>query len=258
MLSLFFNAIFTLTVVALVNLALRRRLPRWALSSGEPVVIYVMVSMGSAVAGHDFLQVLGNELPFATYYADPVNGWEELFAEHLASGLLVSDRGAAWSFWEGDALLHSTRGIAPWLAPIGTWTVFVLALLGVMMSIDVPVWRRWTEQEKLTYPPTDIPFRPTEPRFDLLGGELLGSRVFWVGFAIAAATDLINGLGYLHPAIPTVKVTAHDLRPQLGAYPWRAMGNTWVSVYPFAIGLGYLMPQDFLFSCRFFYWLWKA
>jgi len=30
------------------------------------------------------------------------------------------------------------------------------------------------------------------------------------------------------------------------------------SFYPFAIGMGYLMPTDFLFSCWFFYLMWKA
>ena len=257
MLSLFFNAVLTLMALAVVNLALRRWRPRWALSPGEMATIYVMVSFAIAVAGHDFLQVLANQLPFVDYYANSINNWEELFRDHLASGLLVTDHRAVWDFWEGDGLLYSRASITPWLVPIGAWSVLVLALVGAMLLIDVFVWRRWTEQEKLTYPLTEIPFKLTEPGMGIIGPELMGNSLFWVGFGIAAAIDIVNGIGTLYPAVPVITVTAIDLTPHLQAYPWRAMGNTWVSVYPFAIGLGYLMPQDFLFSCWFFYWFWK-
>jgi len=258
MMSLFFNAVFTLLMLAVLNLALRRWTPQWALSPGELATVYAMVTMGSAVAGHDFLQVLVNELPMATYYNSDTNGWTELFRDYLGANVLVSDTRAVWDFWEGDGLLYALPAIRPWLAPLATWTVFVLAIVGAMLVLDVLVWRRWTEQEKLTYPLTDIPFKLTEPGMGIIGRELMGSRLFWIGFGLAAFIDIYNGIATLRPAWPVAPVTGRDLIPyrELG-YPWRAMGRTWVSLYPFAIGLGYLMPQDFLFSCWFFYWFWK-
>lgn len=258
MMSLFFSAVFTLLVLAVLNLALRRWIPRWALSPGELATVYAMVTMGSAVAGHDFLQVLVNELPMATYYNSDTNGWVELFREYLDANVLVSDPRAVWDFWEGDGLLYERGAIRPWLAPLATWTVFVLAIVGAMMVLDVLVWRRWSEQEKLTYPLTDIPFKLTEPGMGIIGPSLMGSRLFWIGFGIAASLDLYNGIATLQPAWPILPLTGQDLWPyQEIGYPWRAMGRTWISAYPFAIGLGYLMPQDFLFSCWFFYWFWK-
>jgi len=258
MLSLFFNAVFTVLAVAAVNLALRRLLPRWALSSGELVVVYAMVSLGSAIAGHDFLQILALMIPACRYFATPENHWEDLFAGQLSSPLLMSDASAVRDFWEGKAQLYSWHAVQPWLAPVGLWAGFAIALLTVMLCINVLVWRRWSEQERLTYPLTEIPFQVTKPGFQMLGPALMGSGFFWLGFAVAASLDLLNGLAHLYPALPSIKLTAHDLRPYLQAYPWRAMGYTTVSAYPFAIGLGYLMPQDFLFSCWFFYWFWKA
>lgn len=257
MLSLFFNAVFTLTVLALGNLLLRRFAPRWVFSSAELVTVYVMVSLGSAVAGHDFLQVLVDELPMATYFSTPVNDYEELFADYLERGVLVGEPRAVWDFWEGDGYLYSARALGPWLGPLATWTVFVLALVGLMLAINLFVWRRWTEQEKLTYPLTEIPFKLTEPGTGIIGRDLMGSRVFGIGFGLAAGIDILNGLATLYRGAPAIHVTGLDIRSHFEAYPWRAMGATWVSVYPFAIGLGYLMPQDFLFSCWFFYWFWK-
>ncbi len=256
--SLFFNAVFVLLVLSGANLALRRWLPAWALDPRELVVVYAMVSLASAVVGHDFLQVLVLMLPTAVYFATPENRWEDLFAEHLSSPILMNDARAARAFWEGDASLYSWEHFAPWVTPLVVWGGFVLVLLGVMTCLNLMVWRRWTDQEKLSYPLTQIPFQLTRPGFQLLASDLMGSGFFWIGLALAGGIDVLNGFAYLYPSLPSIKVTARDLSPMLRAYPWRAMGNTWVSVYPFAIGLGYLMPQDFLFSCWFFHWFWKA
>ena len=258
MLSLFFNAVFTLLLLALINLALGRWLPRWALKPGELAVVYVMVSLASAIGGHDFLQVLALSLPTCTYFATPENHWEELFSELLSSPLLVTRPDAVRDFWEGGAHLYSWSHLSAWVTPIGIWSGFVVVLLAVMMCINILVWRRWSEQEKLTYPLTEIPFQLAAPASELVGPHLLGNRLLWLGLGAAAAIDLLNGFSRLYPFLPTLKVTAYNLAPHLQNYPWRAMGYTWVSVYPFAIGLGYLMPQDFLFSCWFFYWFWRV
>ncbi|HJN16562.1 MAG TPA: DUF6785 family protein [Armatimonadota bacterium] len=257
MLSLFFNAVFVLLVLALGNLALRRWLPRLALRPDELAVVYVMVSFASAVGGHDFLQVLVLMLPAGAYYATPENHWGDLLAKHPSPSLLVTDPEAIRHFWEGSGSPELFHGLLPWLKPAAMWLGFALVLLGVMMCINTLVWRRWTEQEKLTYPLTEIPFQVCSPGFKLIGPSLFGSGLLWVGLALAGGIDLLNGLAHLYPSLPSLKLTAHNLSPLLQANPWKAMGNTWVSVYPFAIGLGYLMPQDFLFSCWFFYWFWK-
>lgn len=258
MLSLFFNAVFTLLVVSLLNLLLRWRAPRWALGPGELVVVYVMVSLGSAVGGHDFGQVLAIMLPTGSYYATAENRWAQVFEEQLGSRLLVSDPAAVRSFWEGGPSIYAPGELTPWLTPVAIWSGFVLCLLAAMMCINALVWRRWTEQEKLSYPLTEIPARIATPGLQLLGDEMLGNRLFWIGFGAAAAIDVYNGFAHLYPVMPVIKVTAWNMGETFATYPWRAMGHTWVSVYPFAIGLGYLMPQDFLFSCWFFYWFWKA
>jgi hypothetical protein len=258
MLSLFFNAVFTLLVLALANLAVRRWLPRWALTPGELVVVYVMVCLASAIGGHDFLQVLVLMLPSGSYFATAENRWSSLFAEQFSSPLLVTRPEAVRDFWEGGGRLYSVAGLSPWLTPTGIWAGFVLVLVGTMMCLNLLVWRRWTEQEKLTYPLIEIPFQVTRPGLDLLGADLLGNRSLWAGFGVAAAIDLLNGFAHLYPSLPSIKVTAYDLSPYLQAYPWRAMGYVTVSAYPFAVGLAYLMPQEFLFASWFFYWLWKV
>jgi len=56
--SLFFNVIFSVFVLALLNLLLKRFLPGRALSRGELLTIYVMLCMASAMGAQDMVQVL--------------------------------------------------------------------------------------------------------------------------------------------------------------------------------------------------------
>ncbi len=253
MASLFFNAVFTLLVLALLNEALRRHAPRWALRPGELVVVYAMLCVGTALAGHDQLQVLSTLLTYPFYYATPANDWANLFFDRLPSGLLVSDPAAVKGFWEGAPTLYSWKALQPWLPATGAWLGFVVLMLGAMMCINVFVRKRWTEEEKLSYPLIEMPLELSRP-----GLPVLHRRLLWIGFALAASIDLYNGLAFLHPVLPQIHVTAVDLSPRFRTYPWRAMGYTPVAAYPFAIGLGYLMPLDMLFSSWFFFWFWKA
>ncbi len=58
--SLFFNVILSVFALSLLNLLLKRFLPRWALNQGELLTIYVMLCMASAMAGQDLIQVLSH------------------------------------------------------------------------------------------------------------------------------------------------------------------------------------------------------
>ena len=56
--SLFFNAVFLLLAVTLVNALVGRWRPRWALRRGELYVVYLSVALASAVGGHDMIEIL--------------------------------------------------------------------------------------------------------------------------------------------------------------------------------------------------------
>ena len=76
--SLFFNVIFSILVIRLVNDLVRWRLPHLALSQGEQLVIYTMLSIASALAGHDGIQMLAPIVAAPHWYATPENRWEQL------------------------------------------------------------------------------------------------------------------------------------------------------------------------------------
>ena len=67
--SLAWNVIFNLLVLLAINLALKRFVPRHALTQAEFVTIYVMLAIASALAGHDTLQLGIPNLSHGWYFA---------------------------------------------------------------------------------------------------------------------------------------------------------------------------------------------
>ena len=251
--SLFFNAVFILLVVHLLAGLAGRISPRLALSQGELLLIYTMVCVGSCMASHDFAQVLLPTLSWSFYAAgDPANKFAALINDHLPRWTTVQDRSVYLGFYEGGGSLFRPGNLAGWLPPVAAWTAFAVALVLVMVCLSVLIRRQWLEHEHLACPLVRLPVEITTPR-----SKLWRSRLFWIGFALAAGADIWNSLAFLYPTMPALPIAEYNLGQFITARPWNAIGWLPRSFYPFVIGLGYLMPSDFLFSCWFFYWFWK-
>ena len=251
--SLFANAVSLLVAVVLLNALASRLLRRELFSPAEILASYVMVNIGSAILSIDFVDVL---LPIMTHparYATPENGWDRLFIPYIPRWLGVWDPVAIRGWYEGGVSPYRWEIIGPWLKPLAAWGFFALVLLGTMLCLAAILRRQWTEHEKLSYPITILPLEVAQP-----GSGLARNRLLWLGIAIPALIQLVNGLNVYFPTVPMVRVKLLDLSPYFRNPPWNAMGWTPVSFYPFGIGLGYLLPLDLLFSCWFFYWFWKA
>ena len=83
-------------------------------------------------------------------------------------------------------------------------------------------------------------------------GHLFRNRLMWMGFIAAGGIDVINGLHFLYPTVPTLGGRLYDIGPLFTEKPWNAIGWTPVAVYPFIIGLSFFIPLDLSFSCWFF------
>ena len=120
------------------------------------------------------------------------------------------------------------------------WGGFITAALTVMLCLNVIIRKRWTEEERLSYPIVQIPLAMTDPK-----SGFFRNRVMWAGFALAAGIETINGLNYLYPVIPALQYRGDhlDLWRWFPDRPWSAIGPTRADFYPCMIGLGFLLPQ---------------
>ena len=259
--SLLFNTVFILTMLTFLNQAVRKVAPKWAMERGELLLIYSVLCIGSCVAGHDMLQVFVPMLTWSFKHADTTNNWANIINPHLPRTLFMDKEPIYRAYYIGGESLWQWRYIQAWLPIVCLWTLFVSLLLFVMLCINGILRKQWTDSERLTYPIVQLPLQITsEQAFKPTG--LFRNRLFWLGFVIAGLIDCVNSLNYYYPSIPTILTPGFgssylDLAPFFAVKPWNALGWTPLSFYPFVIGLGMLMPLDFLFSCVFFYWMWK-
>lgn len=250
--SLFANTILFLVVLTLLNSLIARRFGV-ALERGELLVIYVMLTVSTAIVSIDFLDVL---MPMITYpfrFATPENRWEQIIIPHIPRWISVSDPEAVRGWYEGHTSMYSWEIVRHWVTPVAVWTAVIFTMLAVMFCINTIVRQQWVRNEKLLFPIVEIPLQITEP-----GHRIFRSRLMWAGFAIAAGISILNGMQLFFPSLPTLNVKMWDVSPLMPGRPWSAIGWTPVSFYPYGIGLSFLLPLDMLFSCWFFYIMWRV
>jgi len=252
-LSLMFTAVYTLVFLAGANWILRAVVPRWAFSQSELLLTYSMVCVGSAMASHDFIAVLIPQFTWTFWMATPTNNWDTLINPHMPKWLTVQDPEVMRGFYQGGTSLYQSYILQAWLGPVAMWSIFIGLLVLVMLCLNSIVRRRWLDDEHLACPLVYLPVEISRPQ-----RAIFINKLFWVGFAAAASIEIWNRMAFFHPVLPVIQVDPVNMAAGLTGRPWNAIGLLPRSFFPFLIGLGYLMPTDFVFSFWFFYLLWKG
>jgi len=250
---LFVTPVFYLFVLACLNTVNRRLCPRLVLRPGELVVIYLMLVLSCTIATHDFIINLMSIMGWAAWFSTPENDWSTLMFPHLPRWLLVWDKGALEGYFSGSSSLYSPHVLRAWLAPLAFWSVFIFAVGWMMMCMTVLVRKAWMDDTRLSFPIVRLPLVLTE---EPAPGSTFLSKGLWIGFGLAFALGVVNGLHEWFPMLPALNVRARYLN--FTVPPWTAASPMWISWYPFGIGLAYLVPVDVSFSCWFFYLFFKA
>ncbi|MYK19005.1 hypothetical protein F4055_12720 [Candidatus Poribacteria bacterium] len=253
--SLYFNVIFCVFAITGVNLFIVRVAPRIAMGQGELLTVYVMLAIASSLAGHDVLRVLIPMIPYAFWYATPENDWADLFHRYIPDWMAVKDPTFLTEYYRGETTFYQWETVQGWLTTTGVWGGFLCAMVFLMVCINTLVRKQWTEREKLSYPIIQLPLELTS-----IGSRsnLLTNKMMWLGFGIAGAIDILNGLHHLYPTVPSLGGRLYDLRPFFTQKPWSAIGWMPIAVFPFAVGMAFFIPLDLSFSCWFFYLFWKV
>jgi len=248
-LSIPMNALSLLVLLVGMNKAVAIFLPSIALRQGELTLIYTLLCLSSALSGTDFLQVLASMMGYPFFFAMLENRWQDLFLSLLPPALTVSDKNALRGFYYGDTSLYRPDHLKAWLVPCGLWLGFVLLLVTAMLCLCALLQRRWSEEERLSYPLIWCPLQVTEE-----SARVWRSGMFWWGVLVAVSLSLVQGLNTLFPSFPRLPLRGQwDAGQWMPQRPFNALGIIPFGFYPFAVGLGMLMPLDLSFSCWFFY-----
>jgi len=246
-------AIALLFLVVVGNRLLGRLWPRTRLQPAELVVVYVMTMFSAMIASRGLTEDLYPTQAGLNYFATPANHWQSLYFGHLRPALVPWDprgepgQAAMRSYFEslpeGEALPWGR-----WLHSSAAWLVLVGLVYTAFLGMAAIVYRRWADEEHLSFPLTVLPLDLVLVRSG--AADFLRNRLMWLGFAVALVYFGLNGLHEIWPQVPQIP-TSYSL--QFTSMPWRNIGYTvmWFSLA--GVGLFYLLPSEMVLSLWFFF-----
>ena len=137
-----------------------------------------------------------------------------------------------------------------WLRPLAYWLPFILALYLAMITSMVILRRQWVERERLVFPLVQVPLSMIQEDGDSrsLLKPFFRNPLMWVGFALPAILQSLNGLNHYFPFVPTVSLGASvSLFRDTIHIPLRISFQM--------IGFSYFVNPDIAFGLCFFYLL---
>ena len=244
------NVIFILVTIIIVNLLLSWIWPSSVLRADELIVLYVMLSLTTTMAGCDMLQAVLSVLGHGFWFATEENEWKELFWDHLPRWLTVSDRSVLHGYYTGDSNLYLPHHLKVWIPVLLGWLFLFFTLAIIFLCLNTILRRQWADRERLTFPIIQLPLEMTNS-----SSVFFRNKRMWLGIGIASSIGLLNGLSVIYPSLPSLPITRRSF--SFSELPLSLYGGITVAFYPFAIGIMFLMPIDVLFSTALFYFLYR-
>ena len=254
--SLFFNVISIILVLLILNAILsktRKQTDKYMLlNRAEVLTVYTCVSIGPGIAGVDRILVLTYSFYRACTLVGNSGAWVGLFHRYIPDWLTINDKRVMEDYYQGFLSIYHPINFGVWIPIALWWCAFILALHLVMLCISVILKKQWVESERLSYPIIQLPLEMTYPK-----GRFFKSPWIWVGLMIGASIDIVNGLNFLFPSVPSLGGKQYYLRRIFTDPPWNAIGWSPMAIFPFGVGLSFFIPLDLSFSCWAFWLIWR-
>lgn len=253
--SLLAAPIAALLIVLILNLPFRKFAPKWGLNTVDLIIFYVIVSVGGAVAS-EWLLVSHSAIhgfPLVAKFNPTV---KDQILPNMPEWLSFHDAAPLKEMEEGGKGIAFVWSKLPLFLPkyLG-WGLIFMLFMGAMVAVNSLMRHAWCRTEKLAFPLIQLPVAMCEAG----PGSMWRSRFVWGAFAVMFAVDMLNGLNYLYPAIPSIPVKELvNLETLFKEPPWSNIGYLPISFYPFLAAIGLLIPSDLLFSIVFFFLFRKA
>ena len=186
-----------------LNAALRSVGSQWGLRQGELVTVVAMGLVGAVAPASGVTGFLLGNIGTPFYFASVENQWGQYLHRWIPGWLAPRDElGALTWFFEG--LPEGQR--APWgvwVAPLVWWAALIGALAWLCACLSALLRRRWSEEERLSYPLLE-PVRELaqEPSGGAAG--LLWSRLLMVGAAVPLAVMGLELVAFFSPGFPSL------------------------------------------------------
>jgi len=142
--SIFPTVLFTFFLLALVTPFLKKIFRGFSPTARELALTYTMVSVATALAGHDIVRQLVPMIANAGWFATPENEWSDLFFRFMPTWLTITDRRILQGYFEGDDTFWQEHYLNAWMWPIIAWSGLVIVILFMMLCVNIIIRRQWS------------------------------------------------------------------------------------------------------------------
>ncbi len=222
--------------------------PGWAFSRAELLVILGMMMVATVIPTRGFGGPFFAMITGATYYASPENEWIKLIQPHLSEAIVVKNSKVVRLMYEG--LEGAPIPWGAWIGPLAWWTLFVLCMAVMVISIMFLLRKTWIERERLVFPIAQVALAMVEE--DSTGSRLnrlFRTPMFWLGFLIPVTLESLNALHQYFPTVPRFQLQwtiQHDF-PYVPSVPIR--------LNFLMFGFAFFVESQLSFSLWFFFLL---
>jgi hypothetical protein len=253
--SLMAAPVGALILMLLLNFPLRRYFPNAALSSTDLLVFYGLVAVGGAMStewvniGHGAMHAFPLQGPSNPLIKDTM-------MPNMPDWLSIKDANVVQDMTSGSRDVGYVVSKLPLLSPkyLG-WGMIFMLVVGGMLCLNSLMRKAWTQTERLTFPLIQLPVAMVETG----AGSMWRSRRMWIAFGIMFSIDILNGLNYLYPNLPSIPTKEIvNLELLFKEPPMSNIGHFKIAIFPFLAAIGLFVPSDLLFSLVFFFLMRKA
>ena len=256
MFSLMVAPISALMALLAVNWVLKRAVPFLAFTRPDLIVCYILVSLCGCLAG----EWTNTVEPMMLWLADQVKTnatVRDTMMKQLPDNMYVKSPAAIEDIYGGGKDWHYANHqflhlVLPRLFP---WMMLLGAVVLGMQFLNSLMRNAWCEKERLSFPLIQLPVAMCDTEAP---NSMWRSKFMWIAFAVMFSIDILNGLNYLYPNLPSIPVkTLIQIDPLLKDPPLSNIGDFRISIFPFMAAIGLFMPSDMLFSFVMFFLLRK-
>jgi len=239
-------SIFFLFILCLfVNPVLKKIRKNSALSSSELTLIFIMMLVACAIPSWGLVMNLIYLIAGVHYFATPENNWFEIIIPKIPKYLTPNDQQAIKFFYEGLPAGVSIPWNA-WVQPLIAWTLFILVLSFMMISISVIFRKQWEENEALLYPLMILPSEMIKEGKGIIS-PFFKDRLMWLGFSISFILNSLIVLRFYFPLVPKIV-----LGKWIGFGPGGALGWLSIGLRFEILGIAFLLSSDISLSIWLF------
>ena len=226
-------------------------LPFRGLTRVEKLMLWSMALLASGIPGSGMMRTFIPNIPAAAYFSTSTNDWERKVWGTMPDWLKMPDTEAAKAFFNGYPRGQEHVPWSAWGLPLLAWGAFALCFFILTFSVAALLRKQWIESERFAFPLVQLPLLLTEPK-----STLLRTPTLWIGAGLALALHTLNGFHKLYPSLLelTTTINAMDF---LTEPPWNQIGPLQLSLFPLAVGIGFLLSGEVGLSLWLFFVLFK-